>query len=385
MEFKYYPLEGSETNRRKTAWEGLAKKQAFGRVAICINGRVPDFIEIEPHIIPADEIPLQLPAGKYPEWDFNIRNQLRNLQFNALSNYQDDTFPAISIPRHIHGQSQGLAEAFGCSLIPQDPQEGLYYPVPSIHSIKDIDNLKIKPTDEILYGRSIEFAEYARLVTDGQLSVRNPVMTGPIDTANYILGTMKLMEWIYDEPDTLHRLLFMITDNLISTIWKLQAAVEECLCPDHSFCITKGFALCSEIRSLISSEAYNEFEAPYLKQIGEACGPFMIHSCGTWERTLNSVLENTKIMMINFQIKEMDIQKIITITKGNLSMKIGRSINLGEKYTWKDAASFFRHVIKNLPEVVPLEMDINTDDINTFINVQSELHGGKSGMFKWRL
>jgi hypothetical protein len=76
MSFKYFPLTYEQVNKRKIVWDGLAEGQPFGRAALRFVGTLPDFEEVSKDIIPADEIPLIGPVGKYPEWDSDIRNQV---------------------------------------------------------------------------------------------------------------------------------------------------------------------------------------------------------------------------------------------------------------------------------------------------------------------
>lgn len=381
MSFKYFPLTPYQVNKRKDAWEGLSHRRAFGRAAVVVYNR-SDEDEISNTFIPEEEIPLVSLARSMPEWDKEIRKQVRALHVASLSKYQDDSFPALGIPRTVHGQSQTLAEIFGCRLIPQESEQDLFFPVPWIETASDVDRINLKPVEKCLYGKAIEFAKYAHEATNGELSIRNPVMTGPIDTANYILGTMRLMEWIYEEPEALHRLIEKITNVLIDIIKKLQAASGGKLCPDCSSCLPYGFALCSEVRHLISTEVYNEFESPYLRKIGRECGSYMFHSCGTWERMLEIDTADPNLMLINFQSKEMDLEKVYEITRGNLSLGIGISVSLAEKYLWPDDASFFRHLMTVFPEPVPIEFGIK--DIEGYLAVQTEMKGGTSGMFRWK-
>ena len=113
----------------------------------------------------------------------------------------------------------------------------------------------------MLYGNSAKFAKFAREATNGQLAVRNPVMTGPIDTANYILSAMRLMEWFYDEPAALHKLLKMITDTLIEFIKEFQNIVGG-LCPGRIFLFTRRIFIMFRSEIVISAEIYEEPEAP---------------------------------------------------------------------------------------------------------------------------
>ena len=115
-------------------------------------------------------------------------------------------------------------------------------------------------------------------------------------------------------------------------------------------------------------ETYNEFEAPYLKRIGQACGKFTIHSCGTWERMLESVMNDSNVMLVEFQCKEMDLVKVWSITNGRLPLKVNRSKDLDERYVWDSSELFYRYVMDTLPVAIPLEMDIPADDSSVFLD-----------------
>ena len=342
MSFSFFPLNKKQVQTRQAAWEGLMARRPFGWAAI-MNCPKPDYDQLSKAFMPVEEIPLFGPATGKPEWDILIKRQVCDLHLHALSRYEDDSYPAVNIPRSIHRGGQGFAELFGCELIEQGNDPGLYYPVPWIESPRDLIHLKLRQIETSWIGRAIEFAEYAYAATQGELAIRNPVMAGPIDNANLILGTMRLMQWIYDEPKALHELLEQITDMLVVIIHKLQKVTEGALCPDHCWCLPRGFALCSEVRHLISASMYEEFESPYLRRIGRQCGPYMIHSCGTWERMLPVDIKDENLIMINFQTKEMNLKKVYDYTQGKLSLYVGESINLGDQYTWPCETDFYRY------------------------------------------
>lgn len=370
MAFNYFPITGERLDRCKNVWDGLVNRRPFGRAAICYSGGLPDAEKVLKEIPPVDEIPLMGTAARNEVWDKEIRKQVHSLHLKAYSAYSDDTYPALNIPGGIYGQSQGLAEILGGLLLPHPAEKDLYHPVPFIDNSSDVDNIKVRRVEHCLYGKSIEFAKYAHEAAGGQLSVRNPVITGPMDTANYVLGTTKLMAWVYDEPKALHKLLHIITEVLIEVIGKLQNAVCGMLCPEDTYCVNHGFCICSEMRGLVSTDVYNEFEAPYLRQIGEACGLYAIHSCGTWERTIPSVLNDPNLMLLNFQCREMDIKKVFDLTKGGISLSVQKSMNLDERYTWNNDEAFYKYMACSIPEPVPIEIRI--DDIEAYISFVKE-------------
>lgn len=379
MAFEFFALDSAQVQARSGAWEGLSNRRAFGWAAVnaCPH---PDLQEIDSLVPPLEEIPLTGPVGSMPEWDQIIRQQVRELHLHARSRYQDDSYPSLAIPRDVHGQSQGIAQLYGCTMVEQTTEPGLYYPEPWIQSPTDLAKLTRVPLEQCMTGRAIDFAAYAHEVTGGELAVRNPVTTGPIDSANYILGTMQLMQWIYDAPQALHDLLAQITESIVDIIHRLQAATGGMLCPDHCVCLPRGFALCSEVRHLLSADAYAEFEAPYLRSIGQQCGPYMIHSCGTWERMLPLDMTDDNLMMVHFQTREMNLKKVWEHTQGQLSLYVGPSVDLSETYTWPSETDFYRHLMSAFPQSVPLSFSIG--NLQSYMTAQQELQGGTAGMFR---
>ncbi len=80
-------------------------------------------------------------------------------------------------------------------------------------------------------------------------------MTGPLDTANYLLGTMTLLEWLLTRPEVVHRLLDKIADVEIRLIRAFREEAGGVVLPGCLCCTGGGYDLCSECRSLISQGA----------------------------------------------------------------------------------------------------------------------------------
>jgi len=183
---------------------------------------------------------------------------------------------------------------------------------------------------------------------------------------------------VYAHPDTVHRLLEKVTDVIVRmTRARLAAAggIAHCL---HFACMRGGFDLCSEVRSLLSRKIYEEFEAPYLRRIGQELGEFGVHSCGSWERTIPSVLENTRIRAMNGQIKENDLKELCRLANGKIALSIGPSVNVHTRYTWPDMESFYRHILSTVPDGQPFEISIEEDHLPLWNQLHKELRGHES-------
>ncbi|MHB9070863.1 MAG: uroporphyrinogen decarboxylase family protein [Sedimentisphaerales bacterium] len=291
-----------------------------------------------------------------------------------------DFFPALEPPRRLHGQGQGLCEVFGCRVEPQKDEDELYfaYPLPAVPA--EIDAIQPRPLETSIYYNAVEWIRYARQATGGHLPFRNAVMTSPFDMAMLLLGTTVLMEWVYTEHQTLHRLLHKITPVIIDTVRTLREAAGGILHGGIYYCIKNIFDLCSECRSLVSAEIFEEFEAPYLRMIGEQLGIYGIHSCGGWERTIPSALLDTNLRAMHGQIRENNLAKLCQLMNGRKILAIGESINLDERFTWPNRESWMGHVLETIPDNQPAEIAINEDEIDLWNTLFRQIKGKRSSL-----
>jgi hypothetical protein len=305
-----------------------------------------------------------------PKWEESLNDQLYDIA--ARVELSGEYCPALYVPRFVHGQSQGITDLFGARVEEQFDGNSFTYPLTADPAF--IDDIKPNPLDSSIYWGAVEWTRYASKAVDSALLITNPVMTGPIDTVNYLLGSTVLMEWIYTEPETVHKLLAKVTDVIINMIHALQEAggMTRTL---HTACVRGGFDLCSEVRSLLSQSVYEEFEAPYLRQIGEVCGPYGIHSCGSWERSIPSALTDPNLRVMNGQIKENDLQTLCDMTNGKIMLSIGPSVNVHTRYTWPDMKSFYCHILETVPATQPFELNIAEEDLPLWNELHKEIRG----------
>lgn len=368
------PTHTSEPDRRNTTghagWDAGDRGELQRGCAVAVRpstARVEQARGTSRDLLP-DEDGVR-PARWTPAW----RNALRDEVATVLASRQlrGAWFPALNVPRFVHGQSQGICDLFGAGVEPQE--DGNYFVHPLRPNTAFIDTLKPRAIETSLYWGAVEWINYAHTAGRQQFAFRNPVMTGPFDTANYLLGTTVLMEWVYTEPSTLHRLLNKITEVIIDMLSAVRRAAGGCLHGDALACMRNAFCLCSECRSLVSVDIYEEFEAPYLARIGNRLGPYGIHSCGSWERTVPSALKDPHLRAMNGQVRENDLATLCALAKGGVMLSIGRSQNVHERYTWPDTESFFRHVLTTARFEQPMELSISESDLGLWDRLEMSI------------
>ncbi|MHB9025370.1 MAG: uroporphyrinogen decarboxylase family protein [Armatimonadota bacterium] len=354
-------------------WDALWNGVSPGRFAVDVNPNAERLARIKG----AYRVKIDEPSGTYPdEWRQSLTDQLYTLA--AKCELPGDHYPALCVPRGVHGQSQGITDLFGARVEAQP--DGNYFPYPLPPDPDVIDAVVPAPIDTSMYWGAVEWVRYARAATGGALAFRHPVMTGPLDTVNYLLGTTVLLEWVYSEPETVHRLLAKVTDVLIAVIHALRAAAGGALCPGLCSCMRGGFDLCSEMRSIISLDTYEEFEAPYLRRIGEEAGDYAVHSCGSFERTIPSALRDPHCRAMNGQVRENDLALLCELTTGKITLSINPSVNLHERYTWPDSESYFCYVLSIVPSAQPLEVSMMEDDLPLWRALHREIRGEAFGV-----
>jgi hypothetical protein len=349
--------------RRAGVWEALWNRQPIGRIAVAVNPG-PDARQEAKRSLAALALPEPgvRPAAWTPAWRDALIGDLEALV--AGLSMPGDAFLALNVPRFVHGQSQGICDVFGARVEPQPDGNVYVHPLPP--EPRQIAAVEPRPLASSQYWGAVEYARYAQTATGGRFAIRNPVMTGPFDTANYLLGTTVLMEWVYSEPGALRALLDKVTAVIIGMARAFKAAAGGRIAPAHFSCVRGGFDLCSECRSLVSREIYEEFEAPYLRRVGEALGPYAIHSCGSWERTVASAVADPNLRAMNGQIRENDLGTLCGASGGRMTYSIAPSVGLDERYTWPDSVSFLEFVLRTVPPSQPLEIRVDEANLPTW-------------------
>lgn len=336
----------------QAVWQTLWNRTGIGRIALSVQPEEERLARLKE----ADAFDLNESGYKPANWKPSWRDALVAglYQFLAETELPGDGFPALEVPRFVHSQSQGITDLFGARVEEQADGHCYTHPLPPDPVV--INALEPRPLQTSVYWNAIEWVKYARAATGGYLPFHNPVMTGPLDTANYLLGTTILLDWVYTEPETVHRLLDKITNVLTGMMGAFIQTGGGHTATHHLSCVRGGFDFCSEVRSLISAESYEAFEAPYLKRIGERLGPYAIHSCGSWERTIPSALRDANLRAMNGQSKENDVPTLCRLADGKILLSIAASSNVHTRYLWPKGEQFIQHLLEVVPDTQPFEI-----------------------------
>ena len=293
-----------------------------------------------------DEITLGGPRQRHPEWDAAISYWVRFNNALCTSDNRYDTFPVMYVARGFFGHSQRLAEPFGTETVVEG--DGHAQAQPCISSFAQVDHLKLKPLNECPWlSRGREVIRYFHDSTEGRYHIPHMVTTGPCDTVNYATGSTALLCGFYVNPKAVHALLRMATDIIIDDILAYKKVVGERVVSDHSHLLDGCFCICSEIRSQFSAEHYEEFEAPYLRQIGEAVGPLHVHVSGPIEQSLPATLADENIKHIKFWVKDCDLKTVVDLIGDRVSFDLFRN-DCMPSLAFESPTAFYRYIFESI-------------------------------------
>ena len=175
--------------RPPPVWDDLWEGKSPGRIAVSVSADAEHVNRVkERYRLDLDDIPFRTERWN-EQWRQALSDQLYALA--AKMELPGDYCPALEVPRFVHGQSQGITDLFGVRVEAQP--DGNFFPHPLPPDPKVIAHLVPRPLETSAYWGAVEWIRYARGATHGVFPFRNPVMTGPLDTANYILGTTTLL------------------------------------------------------------------------------------------------------------------------------------------------------------------------------------------------
>lgn len=177
-----------------------------------------------------------------------------------------------------------------------------------IKAPEEVDALRMPaPYRDGLMPRVLKQIDYFKENCDLPIGVTD--CQGPLTTALSIIGYENFMYWMYDYPDTIHKLMDMCTDALIDWV-KLQK--KHIGVPDEevSFIIgarmpqQKGAVWIADDDSVIMPEdLFAEFVKPYNERLLMAFGGGGIHYCGNSNQNIKNYMSTKGLSCLhNFHL-----------------------------------------------------------------------------------
>lgn len=196
----------------------------------------------------------------------------------------------VELYRRLHHDSagisitlRGMAEAMGSEMYyPENDISQLVKPV--VSSKDEIDKLRIiNPKKDGKLPVVIEGLQRLREKIGSEVGV-GAGMAGPFSVCASVIGTEKLLRWMVKDPESVHRVMEIITRNN-----------EEYIKEIGSLGFVAGFSDPVSSASLLKLEQFREFSLPYLarnlEHVEKYCGKRgQVHICGKSKALWNDLL-----------------------------------------------------------------------------------------------
>lgn len=276
----------------------------------------------------------------------DLADQLRRNQ-QIASNQNDFVgrlFPYVG--------TTAFASAFGAKTIYVNSEHPISEPC--IHSAEDA--LRMKPA-ELEAGdlkRALEKTEYFLGKTKGEYPISVMDMQGPFDTAALLWDKEDFLMALYDEPEAVHHVMDLVTDNFIAFGQKMKQMIPDFV-PMHTPNLWApsdyGMSVSEDSIVMINAQMFDEYVFPYLERISRAFNGLTLHSCGNWKQHMRSIKKIPGLKAINFGAGEMPMTDIAQVfDTDDCDVKITMHTGLNSPITYhsnihfiEDGLKTFRH------------------------------------------
>lgn len=157
---------------------------------------------------------------------------------------------------------------------------------PIIQRPDDVYRLTMPNLLDGLVGQSVRNYRRALEYLDGYIPPRLPDMQGPLQVAALLWKQEDFILAMYDTPDTVHHLMSLVTDYLISVYRYFLDNFPDAMMVNWPSCYlprSQGVGLVEDFVHLLSPDLYREFGLPYANRISDTFGGVLIHCCGTFK------------------------------------------------------------------------------------------------------
>jgi uroporphyrinogen-III decarboxylase len=237
----------------------------------------------------------------------------------------------------------------------------------TILSTQDIDNLKVPnpETDGLLPFMLNRLVNTRPDIEKAGHKIRFSVSRGPLNVASFLMGTTELMTSMMMEPESVHKLLRIITDFL-----KKWHRVQK-----ETISSIDGIMMLDDIVGFIGEQEFMEFGYPYLKELyAESASVKLFHNDADCTMSVKYYPE-IGINLFN-PGTQMTMKELIETTKGEMTI-LGNipPRDILASGTAEDVKNAVRELLNDTPDHTRLMLScgggmppgVSTENIRAFI------------------
>ena len=253
------------------------------------------------------DLPDVIPADYYTNPAAAFRYQMDKIEWH-YKNIPNDAYMPFLHPWYGTGV---LASAFGIDLICNEKADPAVN-ISTMQHPEEIDKFVLPVPGETgamkIVTRIIDY-----FIANSDLPVGFTDCQGPLSTAFQIAGYDNLCYWMYDHPESVHKLMALVTDALIDWV----AFQKERTCQPLRGAsyplgvkVPEGYGgvwMSDDDSVIMEADLYNEFVRPYNEKLLLAFGGGCIHYCGNSTQNIENYCNTEGVNSINnFNLDNLD-------------------------------------------------------------------------------
>jgi hypothetical protein len=164
--------------------------------------------------------------------------------------------------------------------------------------------LKMTSADRsIILTQTLEMISYFLEKSRGLAPISWCDIQCPLNVAAELMDTQTLLTGLIDDPERIRDILSVISEQIISfTHMQTELIGSALVRPGHGFASSfcgKGIGLSSDNALMISPRMWEKYCNADMERIGSQFGGTAFHSCGNWERWIDSVKKIPGLTMVD--------------------------------------------------------------------------------------
>ncbi len=237
---------------------------------------------------------------------------------------------------------------------------------PIIHRPEDVYQLKAPNLLDGLVGQAVRNYRRALDCLDGYIPPRLPDMQGPLQVAGMLWKQEDFILAMYDEPETVHHLMGLVTDYLISVYQYFLDNYPDAMMVNWPSCYlprSQGVGLVEDFAHLLSADLYREFGLPYANRIADRFGGVLIHCCGAFMQHWDTFKQIHNLRGLDTQFPYSHPRKVHTAFPNLVHSMTLDYAEQKRNFSHGDPDAFLKFLLPHTPRSLRWQAYVDVNDV----------------------
>lgn len=246
---------------------------------------------------------------------FDFESRLSDYQMSAdLAENGLDNVPSISMGfgsiAYLMGIAYGAQPVYRNHLVSAEP---IFRDVEKVRNFERIPHIERHGLYPEICERIEEFQQ-----TYPEIPIGICDNQSPINVLTTVLHSEEAIYAMYDEPETIHRILSCLTDSIIELNRHLEKNIRNFkgFTAQHFNALPNGMQVSDDNAAFLSPAIYREFAVPYAERLAAEFGGLNFHCCRGYEQNLQNIAQTKGFLGFDPQVDFNDTGKILDAVSG---------------------------------------------------------------------